>query len=153
MKVGVGKRALLIAAFGAIAALPASQSYAQSDREELHELLARIKKLEAKVAQQDADARKVRKTGVSSNAPVFKGPLEPELGPDKFYYKGITITPGGYFAAEGIYRSRYLGQDMATTWNNIPFIGLGGNTSLNGIGSNSTTTGAYAGNASETRFS
>ena len=41
---------------------------------------------------------------------------------DKFYYKGITITPGGFLEAAGIYRSRFQGDDIASSFA-IPFPG------------------------------
>jgi hypothetical protein len=36
-------------------------------------------------------------------------------------YKGITITPGGYLAAETVWRQRGLGADINTPFNGIPF--------------------------------
>ena len=39
---------------------------------------------------------------------------------DKFYFKGITITPGGFLEAAGIYRSRFQGDDIASSFN-VPF--------------------------------
>jgi hypothetical protein len=41
--------------------------------------------------------------------------------PDALRYKGITITPGGYMAAETIWRSRATGGDIATPFSAIPF--------------------------------
>ena len=41
---------------------------------------------------------------------------------DKFYFKGITITPGGFLEAAGIYRSRFQGDDIASSFA-IPFPG------------------------------
>ena len=43
--------------------------------------------------------------------------------PDALHYKGITITPGGYMAAETVYRSRATGGDIATPFSAIPFDG------------------------------
>ena len=42
--------------------------------------------------------------------------------PDKIAFKGITITPGGYIEAAGIYRSRFQGDDIASNFA-IPFPG------------------------------
>ncbi len=36
-------------------------------------------------------------------------------------YKGITITPGGFLAAETVWRQRGLGADINTPFNGIPF--------------------------------
>src|SRR5271167_1802743 len=36
---------------------------------------------------------------------------------DKIYYKGVTISLGGFVAGEGVYRSRNTGNDIATAYN------------------------------------
>jgi hypothetical protein len=41
---------------------------------------------------------------------------------DKFYFKGVTITPGGFIEAAGIYRSRFQGDDIASSFS-VPFPG------------------------------
>ena len=41
--------------------------------------------------------------------------------PDSLHYKGIEITPGGYMAAETVWRSRATGGDIATAFSAIPF--------------------------------
>jgi len=38
-------------------------------------------------------------------------------------YKGITITPGGFLAAETVWRQHALGADINTPFNSIPFDG------------------------------
>jgi hypothetical protein len=38
-------------------------------------------------------------------------------------YKGITITPGGFLAAETVFRNKAIGADINTPFNNIPFAG------------------------------
>ncbi len=40
---------------------------------------------------------------------------------DKFYFKGITITPGGFLELAGIYRQHQMGNDIATGFNSIPY--------------------------------
>ena len=61
--------------------------------------------------------------------------VEKEHHNDKFYFKGITITPGGFLEAAGIYRSRFQGDDIASSFN-VPFPGQ-----------------SHASHASEGRFS
>lgn len=39
---------------------------------------------------------------------------------DKFYFKGLTITPGGFLEMAGIYRSAFQGNDLASSFA-IPF--------------------------------
>jgi chemotaxis protein histidine kinase CheA len=47
-----------------------------------------------------------------------------EMGsPLALHYKGITITPGGFLAAETVWRRSGLGADINTPFNSIPFAG------------------------------
>jgi len=41
--------------------------------------------------------------------------------PAAVHYKGITLTPGGFTAAETIYRSHATGADIPTAFNALPF--------------------------------
>lgn len=41
--------------------------------------------------------------------------------PSVMHYKGITLTPGGYLAAESIFRNRATGGDIATPFSAIPY--------------------------------
>jgi hypothetical protein len=43
--------------------------------------------------------------------------------PVALHYKGITITPVGFFAAETVWRSHGTGSDINTPFNSIPFDG------------------------------
>jgi len=43
--------------------------------------------------------------------------------PIAIHYKGITITPGGFLAAETVWRDHALGSDINTPFNSIPFDG------------------------------
>jgi len=43
--------------------------------------------------------------------------------PGAIRYKGISITPGGFIAAETIYRTRATSADINTPFNSIPFSG------------------------------
>jgi hypothetical protein len=38
-------------------------------------------------------------------------------------YKGITITPGGFLAAETVFRNKAIGADINTPFNSVPFAG------------------------------
>ncbi|HTU34227.1 MAG TPA: hypothetical protein VMF66_10535 [Candidatus Acidoferrum sp.] len=39
------------------------------------------------------------------------------------HFKGITISPGGFLAAESVYRTRALGADINTPFNSVPMPG------------------------------
>lgn len=43
--------------------------------------------------------------------------------PLALHYKGITITPGGFLAAETVWRQHAMGSDINTPFNSIPFPG------------------------------
>lgn len=43
--------------------------------------------------------------------------------PLALHFKGITITPGGFMAAETVWRSHALGADINTPFNSVPFSG------------------------------
>ena len=46
-----------------------------------------------------------------------------EDGPASIKFKGITLTPGGFLAAETVYRNRATGADINTPLTGIPFNG------------------------------
>src|SRR5208337_1034161 len=48
--------------------------------------------------------------------------------PMAIHFKGITITPGGFLAAESVYRNRALGADINTPFNGLNMPGSGQNT-------------------------
>ena len=60
--------------------------------------------LKTTVANEQADAKKAEETG-----------------PPAIKYKGINITPGGFIAAETVYRSRATGADVNSTFTGIPY--------------------------------
>jgi hypothetical protein len=43
--------------------------------------------------------------------------------PLAIHYKGVTITPGGFLAAETVWRSHALASDVNTPFNSVPFDG------------------------------
>jgi hypothetical protein len=46
-----------------------------------------------------------------------------ENGPNSLRFKGITLTPGGFFAAESVFRQRAASADINTPFTGIPFAG------------------------------
>lgn len=69
-------------------------------------------------------------------------PSLPKLGQGQFRVGGLTVTLGGFAAAEGIYRSRNLGSSIDSSFNSIPF----GNAANN-------HTGEFRETAQQSRFS
>jgi hypothetical protein len=43
--------------------------------------------------------------------------------PSTLHYKGVTITPVAFFAAEGVWRQRAINSDINTPFNSTPFMG------------------------------
>src|ERR1700690_369173 len=43
--------------------------------------------------------------------------------PQSLRFKGITLTPGGYFAAETVWRNRAVGSDINSAFNSVPLPG------------------------------
>jgi len=62
--------------------------------------------LKTTVAKEQADAQKAEETG-----------------PSAIKYKGVSLTPGGFIAAETVYRQRAESADINTQLNGIPFPG------------------------------
>ena len=105
---GVALAALL--AMGTMAAKADDTSTAELAAE-IHALKAQLKQLESRVNSQSVRIRAVQQQG-----PVLKGPpvayAPPEPWDKKFHLNGITITPGGFFAAEGVFRTRDEGANF-----------------------------------------
>ncbi len=58
-----------------------------------------------------------------SGAPPQAAQKAEETGPASIKYKGITITPGGFVAAETVYRTRAVSGDINTPFTGIPYPG------------------------------
>ncbi|MBA2936534.1 hypothetical protein HZF05_20830 [Sphingomonas sp. CGMCC 1.13654] len=71
------------------------------------------------VQQQVAATPPVTKDQVNSQ---IASAIDKEHHNDKFYFKGITIQPGGFLELSDIYRSRFQGDDIASSFN-VPFPG------------------------------
>jgi hypothetical protein len=96
---------------------------AQDDlRAEIRSLTDRLRKLESRLdtAQKAAAAEKKKETEEKQKEKEKKETAE-KIGPDKFLFRGITITPGGFLALESVWRSRWVGADINTPFQNIPY--------------------------------
>jgi hypothetical protein len=54
-------------------------------------------------------------------APLYAQSPSDTIGPSTLRYKGVQITPIGFFAAEALFRSRNETADMGSSFNAIPF--------------------------------
>lgn len=113
---GAALAALLVT--GSVAA-QADESNAELAAE-IHELKAQLRHLEGRVEKQRVVIHQVQVKANTFQANAA-APYEP-AGPwdKKFHLNGITMTPGGFFAMEGVYRSRDQGADFNTPFGGIP---------------------------------
>ena len=59
-------------------------------------------------------------TTVSDETAAMKKSIE---SPQVLHYKGVTLTPGGFAAAESIYRTKATGGDIPTAFSALPYEG------------------------------
>ncbi|WP_428488065.1 hypothetical protein [Rhodopila sp.] len=79
---------------------------------------------QAKAAQDQAAAASAQAAHVAAAPPVqvvtAAPPPAPPLPPGQFKVGGLTVTLGGFAAAEGVYRSRNEAASIATSFSGIP---------------------------------
>ncbi len=85
---------------------------------------------EAAAQEQNVTALKSDVTDLKSNATNAAMTLQDTQkaigameNPMALHYKGITLTPGGFLAAETVWRQHALGSDINTPFNSIPYNG------------------------------
>jgi hypothetical protein len=61
------------------------------------------------------------KTTVATASAQADASKNSEDGPSTIRYKGVSITPGGFLAAETVYRTKATSADIATPFTAIPF--------------------------------
>lgn len=83
---------------------------------EIHALKAQLKQLESKVNSQSVRIKAVQGT-IVKGPPVAYEPPHP--WDKKFYLNGITITPGGFLAAEGVFRTRDTTGDFSPGFSSL----------------------------------
>ena len=113
---------LVSMAFGALIGLGSLPAKADDTQAEIAALKAELRRLEAKVESQAKTTAQTKAALASYPVPTKKGEAPIEFcPPGKFCYKGLTITPGGFFALEGLFRDHNLESDIDTPFAAIPF--------------------------------
>jgi hypothetical protein len=80
--------------------------------------------IQAAVIQPAAAQPAVQQNNMAAGTPDASSPsTNPMEGPVSIHFKGITITPGGFVAAEFVRRSRALGADIPTPFNSLTMPG------------------------------
>jgi hypothetical protein len=68
------------------------------------------------------DLQMQRCVGLATTISTTKSDLNDAINsPTALHYKGLTITPGGFFAFEGVWRQHSVNSDINTPFNSIPF--------------------------------
>ena len=123
--------------------IEAQSKLLQAQSEQLKEQQQRMQVLESEVSSSSAREGFVATTnstdpdghtaGVASTPvdgiPTSRAGGSPQMAgesPAAIHFKGITITPGGFLAAETVFRNKAIGADINTPFNNIPFPGNSG---------------------------
>jgi hypothetical protein len=70
-----------------------------------------------------ANVGEPRSSIVAQGAADPKDPKSTEDGPGSIKFKGVSLTPGGFIAAETIFRTRANSADINTPFTGIPFNG------------------------------
>jgi hypothetical protein len=104
----------------------------QQLRQNAAELQAQGRKLQDSM-QQTASAERTASAAANSNANAknleqslleTRKSLQALEHPPALQFKGITLTPGGYLAADVLERTRNENADVATSFGNLPFGGV-----------------------------
>jgi len=97
------------AASDAVAKADAAQAVANQQQQSVTELKGNVSDLQGAVANTVVNLQETQKS-------LSESPLS-------LHYKGVTITPIGFFAAEAVRRSRALGADINTPFNSLTMPG------------------------------
>ncbi len=108
----------------------------EAQSKQLQEQQQKMNQLEEQLSASQPGLMPAAAPGNSASAPV--GPVGPVTGavaaaqpaqkenpdePTSLHFKGVTLTPGGFFAAESVWRQKALSADVNTPFNSVPFSG------------------------------
>ena len=91
-------------------------SDAQTKAQSAAESAKAVPALQSEVADLKTNATSTAQTLQETQKQVNESPVA-------IHFKGITLTPGGFVAAETSYRTRALSADVNTPFNSVPFSG------------------------------
>jgi hypothetical protein len=118
--------------------LEAQSRQIQLQNEQLRLQQAKMDAMEADLKTASANVANITSAAASAALtanPAAGAPSHPAIDPELYFtgadeknpdeplaihFKGITITPGGFIAAESVYRNRALGADVNTPFNSVP---------------------------------
>lgn len=105
------------AAAAAQAAAAKAEADATSQQQAATENAAAVSTLQSTVTDLKANAVSLATTVSDENQAIKKAVENPNV----LHYKGINITPGGFMAAETVWRSHATGADIPTPFTAMPF--------------------------------
>lgn len=105
------------AAADAQAAADKAQAAASSEQQAVTDNAAAVSTLQGTVTDLKANTVSLATT-VSDETAKIKKDIS---APNALHYKGITLTPGGFVAAETVYRTHATGGDIPTAFNALPY--------------------------------
>ena len=105
------------AAADAQAAADKAQAAASTQQQALTENASAVTTLQTTVTDLKANSVSLATT-VSDETSAIKKSI---ANPTTLHYKGISITPGGFTAAETVYRTKATGGDIPTAFNALPY--------------------------------
>ncbi|HEY6442894.1 MAG TPA: hypothetical protein VIY66_06090 [Candidatus Acidoferrales bacterium] len=118
--------------------LEAQAKQLQEQQQKMNLLEEQLKASQPGLTAESPASAPVATAAPESAAPNSVGPVGPVTGavaaaqppqeknpeePTSIHYKGITLTPGGFMAAETVWRQKALAADVNTPLNGIPFDG------------------------------
>ena len=106
-------------AAAAQAAAAQAQQTAATQQQALTDNAAAVSTLSSTVTDLKSNQAQIAVTIQDDQAKVMKAIDSPAT----LHYKGITITPGGYAAAESVNRTKATGGDIPTAFNALPYEG------------------------------
>jgi FKBP-type peptidyl-prolyl cis-trans isomerase len=107
------------AAADAQAAAAKAEAAAAAQQQAVSDNAAAVSTLQTTVTDLKGNQASLATTVSDETAKIKK-----EIGsPNALHYKGITLTPGGFMAAETVFRQKATGADLPTALSSIPFDG------------------------------
>ena len=107
------------AAADAQAAAAKAEAAATAQQQAVTENAAAVTTLQTTVTDLKANDVSLATTVSDETASIKKAIANPTT----LHYKGITLTPGGFVAAETVYRTKATGGDIPTAFSAIPYEG------------------------------
>jgi hypothetical protein len=105
------------AAADAQAAASRAQAAATAQQQAVSDNAAAVTTLQTTVTDLKGNQTSLAATVSDETAKIKKD----IASPDVLHYKGITLTPGGFAAAETVWRAKATGGDIPTAFNAIPY--------------------------------